>query len=68
MAPFIVRTASAAAICLALMLVAVFPANVYAARRHLTIAGRPVPGLAVRTALQAVFIGTLIAAALLQSK
>jgi uncharacterized membrane protein len=35
-------TARAAGICLALLLVALFPANIHAAREKLTIAGRPV--------------------------
>ena len=59
-------TAKVACIGLALLLLALFPANVYAARQHLTIAGRPVPRLAVRSALQLVFITTLIAAAWLR--
>lgn len=56
-------TARAACICLALLLVALFPANVYAADQQLTIAGQRVPSLPARTLLQIVFIGTLIAAA-----
>jgi uncharacterized membrane protein len=60
------RTARAACICLALLLVGLFPANVHAARQHLTFAGRRVPGLPVRGAMQLVFIGTLIAAAWLK--
>src|SRR5215469_5067414 len=39
-------TAPSAAICLALLLIALFPANVYAARKNLTIAGQPVPNIA----------------------
>src|SRR3954470_15058754 len=38
-------TAPAAAICLAVLLLALFPANVHAAREKLTIAGQPVPGI-----------------------
>lgn len=56
-------TARITSICLALMLLALFPANVYAARQRLTIGGRPVPSLPVRTAIQIVFVGALIAAA-----
>lgn len=56
-------TARAACVCLALLLVAMFPANVYAARQGLTIAGQRVPDLPVRGVLQLIFIGTLIAAA-----
>src|ERR1017187_4138192 len=37
------RTARPACICLALLLVALFPANVYAAYKQLAIAGRRVP-------------------------
>ena len=49
-------TARYAAAGLCLLLVAMFPANVYAARRGLTIAGKPVPGLIPRTLLQIVFV------------
>jgi uncharacterized membrane protein len=59
-------TARTACTCLALLLVAMFPANAHAARQHLSIAGRPVPGLAVRTAIQIVFLSVLIAGALLK--
>lgn len=45
-----------AAFALFLLLIAVFPANVHAARQRLTIAGRPVPALWPRTALQIVFL------------
>jgi uncharacterized membrane protein len=55
----VVKIASAG---LALMLIAVFPANVYAARHRLTIDGRKVPGLAVRTLLQVIFLGAVLAA------
>jgi uncharacterized membrane protein len=54
-------TARLAASCLALLLVALFPANVRAAREHLRILGRPVPGLAVRTVMQLIFITALVA-------
>jgi uncharacterized membrane protein len=57
------NTARAACVCLALLLIALFPANIHAARQHLTFAGRRVPSLPVRGAMQLVFIGTLIAAA-----
>jgi uncharacterized membrane protein len=52
----------AASIGLAIMLIAVFPANVYAARQQMTIGGRKVPGLFVRTVLQIVFLAAVIAA------
>ena len=55
-------TASAASIGLALLLGGLFPANVYAARRGLTIRGRPATPLLLRTALQVVFIGAVLAA------
>jgi uncharacterized membrane protein len=38
------KVAPSAALGLTFMLLAVFPANVHAARRRLTIAGRPVDG------------------------
>jgi uncharacterized membrane protein len=57
------RTAPAAAICLAVLLVALFPANVYAARSGLP-AVRPfaIP-LPIRTTQQIVFIAALVVAA-----
>ena len=58
-------TAPAAAICLALLLLVLFPANVHAAREKLTIAGRPVPGIMLRTAIQVVFVAALVSAAVL---
>lgn len=59
-------TARAACICLAVMLVALFPANVRAAREQLTIAGQRVPNLPVRGLIQLVFLATLAAAAWLR--
>jgi uncharacterized membrane protein len=56
-------TGRIACLCLAVLLVCMFPANVYAARHQLTIAGQRVPSLPIRSALQVVFVGTLIAAA-----
>ena len=55
-------TATTASICLAVLLISLFPANVYAARHRLTIDGRPVPGLAVRTGLQIIFLAAVIIA------
>jgi uncharacterized membrane protein len=52
----------AASIGLAIMLIAVFPANVHAARQQMTIGDRKVPGLFVRTVLQIVFLAAVIAA------
>jgi uncharacterized membrane protein len=56
-------TARVACLCLAILLVSLFPANVYAARQQLTIGGKRVPTLPVRGAIQVIFIATLIAAA-----
>jgi uncharacterized membrane protein len=61
------QTARAAAICLAVLLIALFPANVRAARHGFTILGRPAMSVAVRGAVQAVFIVALLAAAALNS-
>jgi hypothetical protein len=44
------RTAAAAAICLAVFLVALFPANIRAARQRFTIRGRPAMSVARRDA------------------
>ncbi|MGO4273731.1 DoxX family protein [Paenibacillus sp. TAF58] len=55
-------TSRAASICLALLLLAMFPANVKAARERLTIGGRPTPKLLVRTLLQLVFLAAVILA------
>lgn len=63
---FVPITARAAAICLALLLVALFPANIHAARKSLTIGGHRVPRVPVRALIQLVFIATLIAAAWLR--
>ncbi|MEU4474748.1 DoxX family membrane protein [Micromonospora sp. NPDC023888] len=51
-------TARLAAAGLALLMLAMFPANVSAARRKLTLAGRPVTPLPQRTVLQIVFVAT----------
>jgi uncharacterized membrane protein len=50
-----------AALGLSLLLIAVFPANVHAARQRLTIAGRQVPTLWPRTLLQVVFFIATVA-------
>lgn len=55
-------TSLAASIGLMLLLLAMFPANVYAARNHLTIGGNPVPRLSIRILLQVVFIGAVVLA------
>lgn len=55
-------TSKAASIGLAVLLVAMFPANVRAARERLTIGGRPVPGLPLRIVLQVVFFAAVLLA------
>ena len=50
------KTAPYAALGLCFMLLAIFPANVHAARQHLSIGGRPVSALLPRTLLQLVFL------------
>lgn len=55
-------TAPVAATCLAILLMALFPANVRAARERLTIGGRPATALPLRTLLQLVFIAALLVA------
>jgi uncharacterized membrane protein len=56
------QTAPAAAICLAALLVAIFPANVRAAREHLKIGKVQATPLPLRALLQFVFMGALIVA------
>jgi Predicted membrane protein len=51
-----------AAAGLALLLVAMFPANVHAARSRLTLAGKPVTPLLPRTVLQLVFLAAVLLA------
>jgi uncharacterized membrane protein len=53
-------TTRLAAICLAILLFALFPANMRGAREHLTIMGRPAPGLLLRGIIQVIFIGALM--------
>lgn len=57
------RTAPWAAGCLAVLLVAMFPANVHAAVQGVTLGGRPATPLLLRTLLQAVFLVAVVAAA-----
>lgn len=52
----------AAAVCLIVLLIAMLPANIYAARHQLTIGGRPVPKVTVRIAIQLVFITAVLLA------
>lgn len=56
-------TAPYAAVALALLFIVMFPANVSAARRGLTLGGRPVTPLAPRTAMQGLFLAAAVAAA-----
>ncbi|WP_422738283.1 DoxX family membrane protein [Micromonospora sp. WMMD729] len=51
-------TARLAAAGLGLLMIVMFPANVSAVRRGLTLAGRPVTPLGRRTVLQLVFVAT----------
>jgi len=51
-----------ASIGLAILLIALFPANVRAAQESLTLGGRAVPKLPVRAALQVIFIAAVLAA------
>ena len=55
------RVAPYAALGLSLMLLAIFPANIHAARNRLTIAGRPVATLLPRALLQLVFLAATVA-------
>jgi uncharacterized membrane protein len=51
-----------AATCLAVLLIVLFPANVRAAREHLTIKGQVATKLPLRTLMQVAFIAALLAA------
>jgi len=46
-------------------LIAIFPANIRAARKHLTIGGRPATALPLRTPLQFVFLAAVLVAGFL---
>ena len=56
---FVPPVRRAAAGALAVFLVAIFPANVYVAGR--TVSGLPMPGVPVRTAMQAVYMLLILA-------
>ena len=58
------RTAPMAAAGLALLLLAMFPANVYAAQHGLTLADKPVTALGPRTAMQLLFLAATVTAGL----
>jgi uncharacterized membrane protein len=51
-------------VCLALLLVVMFPANVYAARHQVDLAGKPATPLPLRTALQVLFLASAMTVAL----
>jgi uncharacterized membrane protein len=55
------RVAPYAAIGLTLLLLAIFPANVRAAREQLTIAGQRTPSLVPRTIIQIIFLAATVA-------
>ena len=57
------RFARPAALSLAALIAAMFPANVYAALQGLELMGEPVTPLVPRTLMQILFIGALVAAA-----
>jgi uncharacterized membrane protein len=57
------RFAPLAAAGLSLLLLALFPANVHAARAGLTIGGRPATALVPRTLLQLVFLAATVSVA-----
>ncbi|HYK62160.1 MAG TPA: hypothetical protein VEV85_22175 [Bryobacteraceae bacterium] len=54
--------APVAAACLAMLLIALFPANIRAARQGLTIGGRPATALPLRMLLQLVFLAAVLMA------
>jgi uncharacterized membrane protein len=54
------RVAQIAALCLAVTLIALFPANVYAARKAITLRGRPATPLWLRIPMQVLFLGLLL--------
>lgn len=54
--------APVAAVCLAMLLISLFPANIRAAREGLTIGGRPATALPLRTLLQLMFIAAVLVA------
>jgi uncharacterized membrane protein len=53
------RFETLAEFCLIALLIAMFPANVKAAREHLTLGGRPATRLWLRLPMQVLFIGLL---------
>lgn len=57
------RTSRLAAACLAVLLVAMFPANVHAAQQGLTLGGKPVTPLPLRTFVQVSLVAASVALA-----
>lgn len=57
------QTQRLAAVCLALLLIAVFPANVHAARRNIPFGGKPATTLAPRAVEQVLFLACCLAVA-----
>lgn len=55
-------TAMVASTGLALMLLAMFPANIYAAQKKLTLGGKPVTPIGARTIMQMLFLAAVLAA------
>ncbi len=55
-------TSRLTSICLALLLITMFPANIRAAREGLTIDGKPTPKLFARTVMQLVFLAAILLA------
>jgi uncharacterized membrane protein len=49
-------------ICLVILLIAMFPANIQAARQGLTINGKPTPPLGIRSLLQIIFVVAVLIA------
>lgn len=58
------RTSRVAAACLALLFLAMFPANVYAAQQQLSIGGTPMTELPLRTFVQIFLVAASMAVAL----
>ncbi len=57
---FVPQTRRTAAVCVAIFMIAILPANVYVAGR--TVQGLPMPGVPVRSAMQAAYILLLLVA------
>ncbi len=57
---FVPRTRRPATFCLALLMIAIFPANIHVAGR--TVSGLPMPEVPTRTAMQAAYIVLLLIA------